>query len=332
MKPRVLMAVSPEHRKEIFSEDALHKLASFASASYHPGPGDMAVEDLARSISCFDGLITCWGSPPITPEIMGKARRLRIISHSAGSVRSFVCEEVFSRGICVTNASSAIAVSVAEATIALIIGSLRHLFEYDDHLRNLREGKPDFGVSHELTGRTVGIVGMGEVGRKVIAFLKPFSCRILVHDPYKSKAEIEEAGGFPAALEDLMAQSDVVSIHAPNIPANRHMISRGLLARLRDGALLVNTARGELIDEDSLIREARSGRIRCALDVFEADAREVAGKLREASNVILTPHIAGKAVETRRRQGDVVVEDMRLFFSGGTPRNLVSREMMEWMA
>jgi phosphoglycerate dehydrogenase-like enzyme len=129
-----------------------------------------------------------------------------------------------------------------------------------------------------------------------------------------------------------MAQSDVVSIHAPNIPANRHMISRDLLARLRDGALLVNTARGELIDEDSLILEARSARIRCALDVFEADAREVAGKLTGAGNVILTPHIAGKSVETRHRQGDVVVEDMRLLFSGGTPRNLVSREMLQWMA
>ena len=332
MKPRVLMAVSPELRREIFGEDALRKLKSFASPSYHPGPGGMALEDLVGRIPRFDGLITGWGSPRITPEIVAKARRLRIISHSAGSVRPFICDEVFNKGICVTNASSAIALSVAETTLALIIGSLRHLFEYDDHLRRLRGGKPEFGASHELTGRTVGIVGMGEVGKRVIALLKPFSCRILVYDPYKPKGEIECAGGLPVALGDLMADSDVVSIHAPNIPANRHMISRDMLARLRDGALIVNTARGELIDEESLMREARSGRIRCALDVFEADAHSVARKLRGVGGVILTPHIAGKAVEARRRQGDVVVEDLRLFFSGEALKNLVSREMMNWMA
>jgi len=332
MKPRVLMAVDPKLRDEIFSQDALRRLESFSSATYHPGPGSMTAEELARRIPRFEGLITCWGSPRITPEIVAKAKRLRIISHSAGSVRPYVCDEVFMKGICVTNASSAIAVSVAETTIGLIIASLRHLFEYDDHLRSGREEKPDFGASHELTGRTVGIIGMGEVGRRVMAFLKPFSCRILVYDPYKSAAEIEEAGGLPAQLGDLMSQSEIVSIHAPNIPSNRRMISRDLLARLRDGAVLVNTARGELIDEDALIEEVRSGRISCALDVFEANAREVARRLAGAGNVIMTPHIAGKAVETRRRQGEVVVEDMRLFFSGGTPRNIVSKEMLEWMA
>ena len=129
-----------------------------------------------------------------------------------------------------------------------------------------------------------------------------------------------------------MSQSEVVTVHAPNIPANYHIITAEMLSSMKDDALLVNTARGELIDEEALIREAASGRIRVALDVFEAPASKVAKKLRKAPRAILTPHLAGRSVEARRRQGDVVVEDLRLFFSGEKPRNLVTAEMMEWMA
>jgi phosphoglycerate dehydrogenase-like enzyme len=110
------------------------------------------------------------------------------------------------------------------------------------------------------------------------------------------------------------------------------MINSELLSSMKDDALLVNTARGELIDEEALVREAASGRIRVALDVFEAPAVEVAAKLKDVPRAILTPHIAGRSVEARRRQGDVVVEDLRLFFSGEKPVNLVTSEMMEWMA
>lgn len=332
MKPKVLMAVNPQLREEIFGDETLQKLESFADVTYHQGPGNMDSKELHATIPEFEGLITCWDSPKITPEIIGKALKLRIISHSAGSVRSYLCEEVFDRGICVTNASSAIAVSVAETTIGLIICSLRYLFDYNDHLRRCQRSRPDYDPAHELTGRTVGIVGMGEVGKRVVGLLKPFHCEILVHDPYKTGEQIEEVGGIPCSLDEVMSRSDIVSVHAPKIPQNRHMISRELLGKLHDGALIVNTARGELIDEEALIDEAKSGRIRCALDVFEGDARQVANELKGVQNVVLTPHIAGRTVESRRRQGDIIVEDIGLFFNGENPKNLVTREMMNWMA
>jgi phosphoglycerate dehydrogenase-like enzyme len=246
-------------------------------------------------------------------------------------VRSYVHEGVFERGIVVTNASSAIAVSVAETTIGLIISSLRHLMSHNE---DLKSGKRVGGLppTHELTGRTVGIVGMGEVGRRVMRLLGPFGCKILVYDPHRRGEEIEELGGSQVDLETLMVQSEVVSLHAPNIPSNYHMITRNMLGMLMDDAVLVNTARGELIDEEALVEEAMSGRIRVALDVFEAPAGDVGKRLARAQNAILTPHIAGKSVEARRRQGDVVVEDLALFFSGKTPKNLVTLEMLDWMA
>ncbi len=330
--PKILFALSPALRDEIFSRESLRRAESFAETQYFGGPGDMDREQLLAAISDLTGLVTGWGSPRVTEEILAMAPQLRIICHSAGSVRPYVCDQVFERGVCVTNAASAIAVSVAETTIGLMIASLRHLCEYNEHLWKGGTGKFDPGPTHELTGKTVGIVGMGEVGRRVIALLKAFSCRILVFDPYKSAQEVENAGGLSASLQDVFARSDIVSLHAPDIPSNTHMISKSLLGLLRDHALFVNTARGRLVDEEALIEEVRSGRIHCALDVFEGQASEVAKTLSGVRNAILTPRIAGRSVEARRRQGDVVVEDLELFFGGKRPRNLVSKEMMEWMA
>jgi phosphoglycerate dehydrogenase-like enzyme len=203
-----------------------------------------------------------------------------------------------------------------------------------NHNEELKAGRRVGSLSptHELTGRTVGIIGMGEVGKRVMGLLNAFHCKILVYDPHRTAEEIEGFGGSQVDLEDLMAQSEVVSLHAPNIPSNHHMITRNMLGMLMDDAVLVNTARGELIDEGALIEEALSGRIRVALDVFEAAAGDVGKRLGGAPNAILTPHIAGKSVEARRRQGDVVVEDLALFFSGKTPKNLVTLEMLDWMA
>ena len=331
MKPQVLMAVAPRQREEIFTEDALSKLELLANVTYQH-TDSMTEEELAEAIPPYQCLVTCWGSPRVGPKVVEAARSLRLISHSAGSIRPYICDEVFERGIAVTNSASAIAVSVAETTLGLILATLRRLCQYNEHLRGGRQGRPDLGPMHELRGRRVGVVGMGKVGRRFIALLKPFDCEILVYDPYMAEAEIRKAGGIPTQLTDLVSKCDVLSLHAPNIPKNRHMISRELLETLPQGALLVNTARGELIDEAAMVELANAGRIRLALDVFEDDAAAVAQRLENAKDVILTPHIAGQSVEARRRQGDVTVEDIRLFFSGETPRNLVTKELLGWMA
>jgi phosphoglycerate dehydrogenase-like enzyme len=332
MKPRILMAVAPRQRAEIFSSQALAKLDGIAEVEYYQGAGNMPREELLSRISRFHALITCWGSPKLDREVLEAATLLKLVCHSAGSVRPYVCREAFERGITVTNASSAIAVSVAETTIAFMLASLRHLHDHNSRLKGGDAGRADFGPVHELARRRVGLVGFGEVGRRVAALLKAFECEILVHDPYRPPEELEVAGCRPSSLEDLMKESDIVSIHASNIRANRHMIDGTLLGSMKEGALLVNTARGDLIDEEAMLQQVISGRISVALDVFEGEASVVAAKLRESTNAFLTPHIAGMSVEARRRQGDVVAEDVVRFFTGGRPRNLVTREMLEWMA
>jgi phosphoglycerate dehydrogenase-like enzyme len=332
MKPRVLMAVTPRQRAEIFSNDALAKLESITEVEYYQGAENMPREELLSRISRFQALITCWGSPRLDREVLERATLLRLVCHSAGSIRPYVCKEVFERGITVTNASSAIAVSVAETTIAFMLTSLRHLHNHNYRMRSDGGGRTEWGPVHELARRRVGLVGFGEVGRRVATLLKAFQCEILVYDPHRPPGEVEGAGCAPSSLDDLMKESDIVSIHASNIGANRHMIDGALLESMKEGALLVNTARGELIDEEAMLREVISGRIFVALDVFEAEASVVAAKLQESPNAFLTPHIAGMSVEARRRQGDVVAEDVARFFAGRPPRNLVTKEMLEWMA
>jgi len=323
--------VKPVLRRELFDEPTLRTLESFAKVTYHAGEADMTPEELETGIRDFDGLVTSWGSPVVTEEVLHGARRLRIVSHAAGSIRPYICPEAFERGLVVTNASSAIAVSVAETTLGMIICSLRGLCLHDRRLRE-GQGRPPGWKAYELAGKTVGIIGMGEVGRRVMKLLKPFGCKILVFDPHKTEREIAKAGGSSTPLKRLIGESDIVSLHAPDIPENRRMISADLIASMRDGCLFVNTARGRLVDEEALLARVRGGRITVALDVLEGDVLEFARDLADAGNVLLTPHIAGLAVESRKRQGKAVVEDLRLFFAGKRPKNLVTKEMLGWMA
>jgi len=332
MRPRTLMAVRGPLREELFSAEALENLEGFSDVTYHKSDTDMEPAELLDSIGGHQALVTSWGSPRVTEEVLQRAGDLEIICHSAGSVRQYIIEGVFERGIRVTNASSAIALSVAETTLGLMICSLRFLCAYDRHLRQGGQGRPDYDPMHELSGRTVGIVGMGEVGRRVIELLEPFSCRVLVYDPHRPEKAVRALGATAASLEGVMSGSDVVSIHAPDIPQNRGMIDADLLRKLPDGALFVNTARSRLVDEDALLRELNSGRIRCALDVYDFDIDDVSGSDCIKRNLMLTPHIAGKSVEGRKRQGDTVVEDLRLFFKGQEPLNPVTEDMMEWIA
>jgi len=328
--PRVLMAVRPDLLAKLFPPQAMRRLRRFAEVSL--AEEKLTEQGIAGIIGDFDALVTSWGSPMITPELVSKARRLRIICHAAGSIRPYVCPEAFDAGITVTNAASAIAVSVAEATLCLILNGLRGFHVYDGLLRSGETERPSLLPERELRSRIVGIVGAGEVGRRVIDLVRSFGCRILVFDPYKSQKQIHEMGAEPSSLERLFEECDVISLHAPNIPQNRHMIGRKLIRSMRDGALLVNTARGEIVDEEALIDELLDGRIRAAIDVFERPVSEIASRLAECPNVILTPHVAGRTVDSRKRQGETVVEDLRLFFQGKKPRNVVTKDMLSWMA
>ena len=213
------------------------------------------------------------------------------------------------RGVAVTNTPGVLDAAVADLTLALILVCRRHLLESD---RFVREGRWQRGwarpelLGRDLAGSTLGLVGMGRIGSEVARRAAAFGMRIVHH---------RRSEGLP--LDELLRTSDVVSLHVPLTPETDGLISRERLGVLRDGATLVNTARGAIVDEEALVEELVSGRISAGLDVF-ADEPRVPERLLDLPNVVLTPHIASATVETRAAMTRVLVNNV-LAFLGGEP-------------
>ena len=211
------------------------------------------------------------------------------------------------RGVAVTNTPGVLDAAVADLTLALILACRRHLVASD---RFVREGRWERGwarpelLGRDLAGATLGVVGFGRIGRQVASRAQAFGMRIVFH---------RRTGGLP--LDELLRSADVVSLHLPLTPETDGLVSRERLALLQDGATLVNTARGAIVDEHALVEELVSGRISAGLDVFAAEPR-VPERLLDLPNVVLTPHVASATVETRAEMTRVLVDNVLAFLRG----------------
>ena len=194
----------------------------------------------------------------------------------------------------------------------------KRLMEYALFVRNTTEWRsPNIPVNEQhLSGSTVGIIGASDVGQEVIRLLQPFHVRIMVYDPYLLPEKAQILGVEKVELNHLMLSSDIVSIHAPNLPSTQNMIGARELQMLRDGAVLINTSRGTLIDPDALIGEASTGRIKIALDVTMPEPIPAENPLRKMSNVIIVPHLAGQGHYGHHRIGAATVQALDDYFSG----------------
>jgi glyoxylate reductase len=205
------------------------------------------------------------------------------------------------RGIAVTNTPGVLDAAVADLTLALILACRRHLVASDRFVREQRWrsgwAQPEL-LGHDLAGSTLGLVGMGRIGSEVARRAEAFGMRVVHH---------RRSAGLP--LDELLRTADVVSLHVPLTPETHGLLSRERLALLRDGATLVNTARGAILDEEALVDELMSGRISAGLDVFAAEP-EVPQRLLDLPNVVLTPHVASATVETRAAMTRVLVDNV----------------------
>jgi len=212
------------------------------------------------------------------------------------------------RGIAVTNTPGVLDAATADLTFALVLAVRRRLVEGDDHIRSAhwltRWSQPPF-LGHDVSGSTLGIVGLGRIGGALARRAGGFDMRVLYHQ----RTRVEEPGLEYRALDDLLREADVVSIHAPLTAETERLISRERLALLRDGATLVNTARGGLVDEEALVDELVSGRISAGLDVFVHEPA-VPEALLGLPNVVLTPHLGSGTIETRAAMTRLVVDNL----------------------
>ncbi|MFF0482811.1 hydroxyacid dehydrogenase [Streptomyces sp. NPDC004435] len=291
-RPRALFAMGRRHRDAMFPPPAVRRLSAYVDID----PAHVA-ENLTEEPALEDAeiLITSWGCPVLDEDVLARAPALKAIVHAAGSVKHHVTQACWDRGLAVSSAAAANAVPVAEYTVAAILFANKRVLDigalYRDHRAPLDWSRhfPGFGNYR----RTVGVVGASLVGRKVIELLRPYDLDVLLADPHVSTLRAAALGVRKVEPDELVSASDVVSLHAPALPETHHFMDARRLALMRDGATLVNTARGSLVDTEALTTEALSGRIRAVIDVTEPEVLPAGSPLYSLPNVLLTPHIAG---------------------------------------
>ncbi len=274
-------------------------------------------------------IVSTWGMPVLDAALLDRVPRLRAVCYGAGSVKGFVTPEVWRRGITVSSAAPMNAVPVAEYTLAMILLAHKRCWEV------MRKPGRQASPAHPVPGnyrRTVGLISASMVGREVIRLLKVTDLRVLLYDPFVDTAEAARLGVEKVELPALMAESDVVSLHAPNLPELRGMINGELLALIRDGATFINTARGALVDEPALLAELQSGRIYAILDVTDPEPPVPGSPLYILPNVIYTPHIAGSMAEECHRMADFALDECARYLAGEPLKNAIRAEELVKLA
>jgi phosphoglycerate dehydrogenase-like enzyme len=326
-RPRVAVLLSESTRAMVLSEESEHRLAGFAQVRAAGGPP--SEWDLPSLLEGAVACLTGWGTPPLTAEVLAACPELRLVAHSAGSIRNLVPQEAIGDGLTVCQAAGVIAESVAELVVLQILSALRELAALD---RGLRAGETwgDLRARHPgrlLGARTVGVVGASRTGRAVIGLLQAFGGRVVVADPILTASQAEELGVELVALDTLLSACDVVTLHAPLLPETRDLLGARELSLLPDGALLVNSARGGLIEPEALLAELRSGRISAALDVFPTEPLPPDSVWRQLPNAIISPHTAGHTVDSHLRQGVAMVDEIERFLAKEPLRYAVSPDV-----
>ncbi|WP_442904755.1 hydroxyacid dehydrogenase [Glycomyces sp. MUSA5-2] len=270
-------------------------------------------------------VVSGWGAPRLDAAALERAPRLHTVLHAAGSVKPLVADAGWER-LAVSSAADANALPVAEYTLAAILLAGKGVFALREAFRADRSFA--LGYIHPEVGnfgRTVGIVGASRIGRRILELLRPFDFRILLADPY-----VEDAADLGAELVDLdrlVAEADIVSLHAPDLAETAGLLGAERFAAMKDGAVVINTARGRLVDTDALIAELTTGRISAVLDVTHPEPLPADSPLFSLPNVFLTPHVAGSQGNELARMGLYIVEEAERLAAGRPLAHLVDGDL-----
>ena len=332
-KINVLVTVPRSLRDVILTREAAAKLHSFANVTMNDDGRDWTAADLAARLPGMDAVITGWGIVKLTPEVLAHADKLRLIAHSAGSVKGFITDAVFDKGIAVTHAAGRIADSVAEFSLLMAMIGLRKPHEYDRRMKSGEQWPPSRGEPlYEIAGKKVGVLGMGYVGRRSAQLFKAVGAEVWAFDPYLSAEEAKKLGVRKADLHEILKTCPVISDHLPVTDETHHMLGAHELAMIQDGAVFVNTARSWTVDEAALVRELSTGRFWAAIDVFDKEPLPPDHPLRKLDNVLITPHNAGITRDSLAGLIATMVDETERFFKGEPMKYRVTREMMARMA
>ena len=265
----------------------------------------------------IDICVCCWGVPKFDAFVLEKANKLKFIGYLAGSVANVTSDEMYDRGIRISCGNEMFAQSVAECTVAYMLCAQRDLRKYNN-ITNAGGWKESAFTCRSLIEKEVGVVGYGAISRYLLEMLKPFHVNIKLYSKHMTEEKAAELGVQKASLEEIFSTCDIVSVNTSKTPENHHLVNDTLLSMMPQDALLVNTARGAVIDEAALEPVVQAGKISAILDVFEVEPLPMDSKLRGLENVIIVPHDGGPTIDVHHLVTLGLIDDIRKFFNGET--------------
>ena len=331
--PRIkgMFILRPDAYTEVYGPEERAIIAELIDVVAPPQTAEeiLAHPEILREVEV---ILSGWGAPLMDEAFLNYAPRLRAVFYAAGSIRGFVTDTLWERGILVTSAQEANAIPTAEYTLAAILLSLKHGWQLATQTR-LEQRFPTYDDVPGIYGSTVGIISLGMVGRHVRELLRPFNLRVIAYDPFLSPEQGATLDVSLCSLETLFHEAHVVTLHTPLLPQTIGMVRGTHLASMRYGSTFINTARGGLVRQEELIAvlEGRSD-LHAVLDVTEPEPPVPGSPLYTLPNVTLTPHIAGSLCSERLRLGQVMVAELQRFVIGQPLQQAITREQVQFMA
>jgi len=302
------------------------RLAQSYEPLFNPEDRLYQPDELLQRAAGADAIVACHTERFSREMIAQLPERVRAIANFSVGVDHVDLAAARERGIIVTNTPDVLTNATAELTMLLMLGAARRASEGERLIREnrWRSWSPSFMVGIEVTGKRLGIVGMGGVGRVTAKRARGFDMEIHYHNRRRLTPELEAGAIFHESLEDMLPHCDFLALHCPDTPETRDLLNAERIALLPDGAIVVNAARGSVVDEPALIEALRSGKLAAAgLDVFKNEP-DINPAFRELDNVFLLPHIGSATRETRDAMGFRVLENLDAIFAGREPRDRVA--------
>ena len=324
--PNILLAFNSDVRRSYLDDQQLVRRDWFeceGGGIESASDDEVAAVQLAEQIADYDGLIVCQGSPPLTPEIFDKAEKLRIVGELEGDrfAARIDLDAAWERGIRTVDTTHASSYPVAEWALGLTLIALRNI---GTQFRGVISGQPhDENItpySGILSGKRVGLIGCGNMGRRLMRYLSPFDVEIWVHDPYLPREMADALDFLQTSLESVLTQCNVVVCVAPLTPATRGMIGKREIEMMPPGTAFVNVSRGAIVDSDALIERLKKNDITAGLDVWDPEPIPEDSEIRNLANAFVTPHTSTYRGDEQNEFFELMVDEFDRFFHGHETR------------
>lgn len=333
-RPKALYILDPASRGLIYAEQEANELKHLADFYAPPQTRD-SIKARPSLLAEVEVIFSGWGAPMMDKDFLGAAPNLKAVFYGAGTIGYCTSDAFWDRGIIITSAYLGNAQPVAEYTLGVILLSLKNFWRMST---GARDGKGWGNHTRHVPGcfeSTVALIGCGAIARKLIEMLKPFDLRCIVYDPFLTASDAASLGVERCTLDEAFRVGDVVSLHAPDKPETKGMITGGHFMMMKEGATFINTARPPIVREDEMIQAlALRPDLTVVIDVLDSDPTppEPGCPLLALANVVHTPHIAGSLGPECRRLGRYMVEEFKRYLVGEPLRWQITRELAARLA